>query len=277
MHNIKKYISSHSLASALLLVFLLSSCMFDIAGEDCLNENDREGNIIVPVTFTIGSRSMNAVNAPDGFSTDGINEIGSDNELINSYFVIFVHAAGSNNGKIAAIIRRDPLLTSAVQWEEIETRIPEGNYDIYAFANISQSAVEAEAGQTFQTGAMMPDLSNVTWEFLPTRASNTLVPMSNKINVSFTSHANPGFAIEVVRMVGKVKFYFRNLTPTPLTVVDYSVTPLSNRGFLFAKSGDVPTIPSTANQTVAFNAALTPAEALDVPVNNSTFTTDNVF
>lgn len=251
--------------------------MFDIATEDCLSENDKEGNILVPVSFTIGSRSMNTVNAPDGFSTDGIDEIGTGNELINSYFVVFVHADGSHNGNIASIITRDPLNTTPVQWEEIETKIPEGSYDIYAFANVSRSAVETAAGQQFLTGASMPDISNVAWEFLPTRASSTMVPMSNKVSKSFTSHVNPGFAIEVVRMIGKVKFYFRNLTPNPLTVVDYSVTPLSNKGYLISKGGDTPSIPTDADQAVTFNAGLTSAEGLDVPVNSTSYVTKNVF
>lgn len=277
MSKIFKYISNHIWQPSLLLVFLLSSCMFDIANEDCLNDNDEEGNILVPVSFTIGSRSMNTVNAPDGFNTDGINEIGTDNELINSYFVVFVHDDGSHNGYIASIVTRDPLNTTPVQWEEITTKIPEGHYVIYAFANITKAAVEEAIGQQLLTGASMPDISNVAWEFLPTRGSSTLVPMSNKVSKTFTSHANPGFAIEVVRMVGKVQFFFRNLTPNPLTVTDYSVTPLSNKGYLISKGGDTPQIPAAANQAITFNAALTASESLEVPVSSTTFTTNNVF
>lgn len=277
MSKIFKYISNRIWGPSLLLVFLLTSCMFDVASEDCLKDNDTEGNIIVPVNFSIGSRSMSTDNAPDGFVTDDINEIGTDNELINTYFVVFVHTDGSNNGHIASIITRDPSRTNAVQWEEIETKIPEGSYDIYAFANISQQTVEELIGQQLLTGTTMPDMSNVVWEFLPTRANNTLVPMSNKMSMTFTSHANPGFAIEVIRMIGKVKFYFRNLTPNPLTVVDYTITPLSDKGYLFGKSGDAPTIPSAANQAVTFNAALTSAEALEIPVSSTAFKTSDAF
>lgn len=258
-----------------LATLLMASCMCD--GDSYLNDYDKDGNPLVPVSLTLKSRSMNTDNAPAGFTTDDINEIGTVNELINSYFVVFVHADGSHNGYIASIVTRDPSKTTAVQWEEITTKIPEGHYDIYAFANVSKSDVETAIGSQLLTGASMPDISNVAWEFLPTRASSTLVPMSNKVSVSFTSHANPGYAIEVVRMVGKVKFYFRNLTPNPLTVVDYSVTPLSSKGYLIGKGGDAPEIPSVADQSVTFNAALADAEALDVPVNTSTYTTGNVF
>lgn len=261
-----------------MAAMLLSSCMFDVAGEACLSDNDKEGNLILPVSVTISSRSMNTVNAPEGFNTGGINEVGTDNELINSYFVIFVHAAGSNSGRIASIVNRDNSKTNAVQWETIETKIPEGQYTIYAFANVSKADVEAAAKTTFSVNSQMPDLSNVVWNFLPTRNTSTLVPMSNKMSVSFTSHSNPGFAIEVVRMIGKVQFYFRNITSNPLTVVDYKVTPLSNSGYLFGKvSTGAPVIPETANQETVFNASLTDAEALEVPVYQTIYTTSQPF
>lgn len=276
MNRIKEYISSNLLILALLLI--PTSCQFDVASDQCLNDNDEEGNILVPVSFKITSRSLNTVNAPEGFDVSNINETGTDNELINTYFVVFVHTDGSHNGHIANVVKRNPSRTDAVQWEQLETKIPEGHYDVYAFANIPQADIEAIAGKSFVVGAEMPDLSDAVWQFATTRNASTLVPMSNKMSVSFTSHTNPGFAIEVVRMVGKVQFYFRNLTPNPLSVVDYKFTPLNSKGYLFGKTSDSkPLIPSSASQKEDFTAALSTTDALDVPVNTTSYATSQPF
>lgn len=257
-----------------IAMIIMAACTKD--SED--GNANSESAELVPITFSIGTRAVDAGNAPAGFSLEDIDSLGSDNELINSYFVIFVHAAGSNNGRIASIISRDASRTQPVQWEQIETVIPEGNYTVYAFANVSQEEVQTAAKSTFYVNAKMPDLSNVAWTFAPTRDGNTLVPMSNVMSVNFSSHANPGFAIEVVRIIGKVQFFFRNLTASSLTVTDYKVTPLCDKGYLFRKGvSPIPQIPASSNQNVAFAAGMTEAEALSLPNGSENYVTSSAF
>lgn len=270
-HQNKKRMKFIKAIYTLIVLMLVTSCVSDFEGD---NTTDQSNGIPMPITLKITTRSMNTTEAPEGFYTDDINEIGTDNELINSYFVVFVHDAGSQKGRIASIISRDPSHHDAVQFEEIETKIPEGYYVIYAFANISKTAVETAIGTTLTEGITMPDISNTVWPFNTTRNADTLVPMSNKQTVNFTSHANPSFAIEVVRMVGKVQFYFRNQTSYPLTIVDYNIQPLSNACYLLGRTDSgKPIIPGSANKNVSFTGSLTDSEALMVQDDEEYHTT----
>ena len=142
----------------------------------------------------------------------------NEKELINDWWVLFVN----NTGEIVKYIDRASTtkLSTAVEREEFELEIATGDYTAYSFANITKTQVETAINtslggtHSLTAGQTMPDLTNVTFDVSSFNGANvpptTNIPMTGKQNVRFASGGMQFIELEVVRMVAKMEFEFRN-------------------------------------------------------------------
>lgn len=207
---------------------------------------------------------------PTGVMADQVNVLGEDNELIRSWLVVFVHAAGSNIGRIAAVAQRNPDLHTAVQSESINVTIPAGTYDIYSFANMSLSEVESAYAQSLGVGAAFDAtrMRAAIIQYLPNRSHTTALPMSGYQRESFVSAQSARFAIEVERIPAKMQLFFTNRTTDDLEILDYRFLPSLRHSRLIGsqerRSGTNYPLNVPSSDTLSFRAALTDTEQLTI-------------
>lgn len=136
-----------------------------------------------------------------------------NNELIHSWWVVFVNAAGN----VQKIVDRPSALSSYVEEEKVDFDIPVGTYTLYAFANINKADLTAKTGLTFTEGATCPTGID-TKTFALTNGYTGEIPMTGKQSVKVTGRANETFSIEVIRMLAKMEFQFKNESGKQITV-----------------------------------------------------------
>lgn len=145
----------------------------------------------------------------------------SDNELINSWWMVFV----DNQGIVQLILERPSDKTNAVAKENVELSIPSGKYTIYAFANIDKA--DFQKTLDISKGEAMPDLSEKTWTTVGQIGDN--VPMTGKLeNVTIDNSSNIQVEIEVVRLWAKLRFQFTTDTDKEIKVSKITMTSARN-------------------------------------------------
>lgn len=174
-----------------------------------------------------------------------------DKELINDWWVVFV----TQNNTIEKIVSRDSYKNTAIKREGFQVELAGGEYTVYTFANISRETVEGliprdksleEGGYLIEEGKSMPDLSKVKFDVNNTSiegiANGTLVsklgnviPMSGKVVKTFSAGPQ-NMDFEVVRMVAKMDFIFKNMCARPVTIKSLRLSPINE--------GVIPLIPN---------------------------------
>ena len=202
-----------------------------------------------------------------------------DKEIINNWWVVFVKKdATTNGGKIEKIVVRDENKTTAVEQEGFRVDLAGGTYDVYTFANISKSTVEGLLTgeiKTIKEGQQMPDLSDVKFDINDTSiggiANGTLVskngkaiPSSSKIERGFDP-GSQSVDFEVIRMVAKFDFVFKNMSDKDITLRTLKLLPV--------QEGEVLLIP---DETVADKEKETDPEILN-GTNDKVYTKDLTF
>lgn len=158
-----------------------------------------------------------------------------ESEKINSWIVIFYRHTDEANltGIIEEIIRST---TSASPAEEFyfSPRIPDGTYDIAAFANIDESTLSGidNLNLSLTEGASV-NLStlrelSISLPNHPGTPGTYLVPMSGyRQNVKIADNSEAGTdyngtpnVIEVIRLYAKIEIQLKNTTDLPLTIDD---------------------------------------------------------
>ena len=220
------------------MLFIFAACTSD--------ETDQvaEG-AMMHVSMTIGTRAATGV--PETTTID--------DELIHSWWVVFVN----NAGNVQKIVDRPVGLTTYVEEEKVELDIPVGTYTLYAFANISKSDLNTKTGLTFTEGAACPaDIDSKT--FALTNGYTGEIPMTGKQSVAVTGRANQTFSIEVVRMLAKMEMQYSNKSTKALSINSLSIkqvqkTPVSllpnytwlDDGWPFANLSTATTYPRSYN------------------------------
>jgi hypothetical protein len=213
----KKYQLHIVYAFATVLALLMSAC-----SDDNIDTNSAGGGM-VHVRASIDSRGQ-AGTRSTYVDADG------DNELITSWWIAVVN---SSTKKVERIITREDYKTYAVEREAFEFEIAAGTYDVYSFANISKADVEALSGVgSITEGGNMPDMSGVTYNIsslIPNgTADKTIpIPMTGKKTVAFTSSGIQSEEFEVIRMVGKLEFTYRNAGSKKITLKYLKMFPLN--------------------------------------------------
>lgn len=185
-----------------MVIALLFACTSE-------EENNNTEGKMTTVSMTIASRAT-GVPEPAAF----------DVEKIHTWWVAFV----DHNNIVRAVIERPGDRTGYVEEETVELDIPTGTYTLYAFANLSRSAV-ASSGYTFTIGYAYPSgIESATWTLSTPWTSATDIPMTGKQSVTVTGRANEVFSVEVVRMLAKMEFQFRNESVSEITVNKLTMT-----------------------------------------------------
>lgn len=160
----------------------------------------------------------------------------SERELIKSWWVAFV----DKNGKVAEIASNT--LVDPVSMDEINTILPAGSYTAYAFANISQDSFEGKTKLKFTKGETAPSRSDIDKATInlyngtiEQASGQDKIPMTGVLEIMAKGGINEPYAIEVVRLLGKVEFAFANATDTPIKV--------KSIGFGLLHEGPVPLMP----------------------------------
>lgn len=151
----------------------------------------------------------------------------NNQELINDWWVLFVN---SSNEIVKYIDRASTTkLTTPVEREEFDLEIATGDYIAYSFANISKADVETTTG-SLTVGGTMPDLSAVTFNvasIIPNgtdvSATSPKIPMTGKQSVRFASGGMQFIELEVIRMVAKMEFQYKNKSLKDLSINRLSI------------------------------------------------------
>lgn len=236
-------------------------------------------NIIAPLitalTITLGACSDNNDPLPepdtagativitsraDNSSTDN-SSTPSDNELINSWWMVFVDV----DNFVKLIIDRPSDKTAPVAKENVELSIPSGKYTIYAFANINKADFQKTLDIVIKEDRKMPDLSGKTWTTVGQIGDN--VPMTGKLeNVTIDNSSNTQVAVEVVRLWAKLRFQFTTDTDKEIKVSKITITSARNETGVtllpdYRSLGHAPVLPENTSYSTF---ELTPTDGLTV-------------
>ncbi len=201
-----------------------------------------------------------------------------DKELINDWWVVFVNP----NNIIEKIVSRDSYKNTAIKREGFQVELAGGQYTVYTFANISKSTVEGLLTGTVKTiteNGTMPDLSDVKFDVNDTSiggiANGTLVsklgnviPMSGKVVKTFSAGPQ-NMDFEVVRMVAKMDFIFKNMCASPVTIKSLRLSPINE--------GVIPLIPNTTVDTQYSEKDPTILEKVDTTTLKFDFTNTTLY
>ena len=184
-----------------------------------------------------------------------------DNEIINNWWVVFV----TQNNTIEKIVTRDENKTTAVEQEGFRVDLAGGTYNVYTFANISKKTVEGLLTgeiKTITEGQQMPDLSGVKININDITkggiANGTLVSKngnaipSSSVLTKYFAAGPQNIDFEVIRMVAKFDFVFKNMSGKDITLRTLKLLPV--------QEGEVLLIP---DETVAYMEKETDPEILD--------------
>lgn len=148
-------------------------------------------------------------------------------ELINSWWVAFV----DNNNTVAKIASHS--LANPGSMDIINTILPTGTYTAYAFANITRDQIKEKTGLDFSEGETAPSADDIAKANISLQngtiaeaSGQSNLPMTGMLRINATGHITEPFAIEVVRLLGKVEFAFATYTDEPVTVTGIDFGPL---------------------------------------------------
>ena len=190
-----------------LIIYIIATFFFAACTSDDVEREKAEGEM-THVGMTLTTR---ATGTPE---TTTVNE-----ELIGSWWVVFVNSAGN----VQKIVQR-PTLGTYVEEEKVELDIPVGTYTLYSFANITPSDLNTKTGLTFTEGAAAPSATVIKAKtFALTNGWTGDIPMTGTQEVEVTGRANQTFSIEVVRMLAKMEFQYKNISSKDLTINSLSI------------------------------------------------------
>ena len=216
--NIRRYIYPY--AAALLTGMVAVSCASESAEAP-------DNGLPAPVGISITA-------APLGVSTRGFadeeltEEPASSSELINNWIVFF-----TQGGEVISF--EEGGSTTGVWNDRVQTELPRGRYTVLAFANMDNVKLK----DLFKEGEALPK----DWQNLMNDEKNgdniPLIPMSGYREINVTQTVNETFSIEVVRMLAKVQFAFKNESQTPVSIEKIEFQPVYNGDiYLFPEEGN---------------------------------------
>lgn len=202
----------------------------------------------------------------------------SNNEMINSWWVVFV----DKTGKVAEIANSENSLSPCME-DNVECLLPAGTYTAYAFANMTQEQLykltggENEDGIKFSKDAAVPkDILNKACSGIingfhgnSTIFTDDNIPMSGyKENITVENTIQERFSIEVIRMLGKLEFSFTNKSKKTVSVKSIKFGDLH--------TGKIPLMPDYSNLKPS-GASVAPKLLSDVTTQDYTHTVTELF
>ena len=196
--------------------YILLSLAATVLFGACSNDDEVDANgygKTTKVKVSLATRATGTPEAPE-----------NPQELINDWWVLFVN----NSNKIVKYIDRASTTkaTSAVEREEFDMEIATGDYTAYSFANITKDQVETVTG-SLAVGNTMPDLTSVKFDVSSFNGANvpstTNIPMTGMQTVRFASGGMQMIELEVVRMLAKMEFQYKNQSAVGLFINSLSI------------------------------------------------------
>ena len=179
--------------------------LIGMAATSCVSDDTES-----PVSTGEATVGITITAAPLGSSTRGFEdsekgeEPAQSNELINNWMVVVVQG-----NKIVDIIDKTVGNTQGVWNDQIQRQLAPGTYTFIAFANVDTSNLNYRIGDPLANDwkdriAKQDDLKAIS-------DGRSNIPMSGYLeNVTVKTTINEEFSIEVVRMLCKVQFAFKN-------------------------------------------------------------------
>ena len=216
--NIRRYIYPY--AAALLTGMVAVSCASESAEAP-------DNGLPAPVGISITA-------APQGVSTRAFlpgeltEDPASSSELINNWIVFFTQGG-------VVISFEEGGSTTGVWNDRVQTELPRGRYTVLAFANMDNEKLK----DLFKEGKRLPE----DWQNLMNDEKNEdnrpLIPMSGYREINVTQTVNETFSIEVVRMLAKVQFAFKNESQTRVSIEKIEFQPVYDGDiYLFPEEGN---------------------------------------
>ena len=217
--NIRRYIYPY--AAALLTGMVAVSCASESAEAP-------DNGLPAPVGISITA-------APQGVSTRAFlpgeltEDPASSSELINNWIVFFTQGN-------QVISFEEGGSTTGVWNDRVQTELPRGRYTVLAFANMDNAKLK----DLFKEGQPLPeDWKNIITSQSSYNQEQPLIPMSGYREINVTQTVNETFSIEVVRMLAKVQFAFKNESQTPVSIEKIEFQPVYDGDiYLFPEEGN---------------------------------------
>lgn len=225
-HNVRK-----TAAYILEVLAIIASALLigGCNGNDANSQEVFEEGIPVEVNFSLSSRSNSfEASRGDGTPADPVD----DNEKINDWFIVFV----DKNNKVSKILSRKDAVVSTPNYNPMEQEtfrciLPSGTYSIYAFANMTETELQAATGISFTEGSTITpsEIDGKEWTTeLNCWDISKPIPMTGFLkNVVVRNTMEETFSIEVVRMVAKVEFKFSNPSDKAVSIHSVSFDPVT--------------------------------------------------
>lgn len=293
-----KYLSK---LATLVLALTFAACSQEAVEEPV---PEAEGNVHITLSAPFRAPETRAPQSA-GYTA----EVDKTRELIESYYVVFTQDKSGTETIVKVVEKADAKVgDNGKESERLDIELRSGTYKVYAFANIPFSYLNgtdkaaSKPGYNLTVDKAMPDLSNATFLipdgvmksgktfkdkcFVPCEDVE-MVPMTsiNGQTINVTERTSQTFGIEVVRMLAKVQFDFRNPTSTDLkinrikmsdlTVNNSTVTPkrdgatmLMNYNDLYTghNSGTNSFLNAPINRPAGFNTAQLNADYTSSPL-----------
>lgn len=228
------YMKKYTLLSALALALGFTACSHYDVDEEF---PQAQGNVHITLSAPFNQIESRGPQSAEYTKADVLE----DKELIETYYVVFTN---KETGKIVHVEKKS-IGTTGVESTQIDLDLRPGEYKVYAFANIPFSYLDGtdaspdskKPGYNLTVDKTMPtDLTTASY-LIPDEVMKSgksfmgkcfvpvedveMVPMTGKAEgqaITVTERANQTFGIEVVRMLGKVQFDFRNPTNADLKI-----------------------------------------------------------
>ena len=216
--NIRRYIYPY--AAALLTGMVAVSCASESAEAP-------DNGLPAPVGISITAAPLGV--STRGFAPEELTEDpASSSELINNWIVFFTQGG-------VVISFEEGGSTTGVWNDRVQTELPRGRYTVLAFANMDNEKLK----DLFKEGEALPE----DWQNLMNDEKNgdnrPLIPMSGYREINVTQTVNETFSIQVVRMLAKVQFAFKNESQTPVSIEKIEFQPVYNGDiYLFPEEGN---------------------------------------
>ena len=199
-----------------LFFYLVSVLSFE-AFTACDSEEREPDRALSSAIVSIHTRSIST-------RADLSESPAQENELINGWWIAFV----DKNDKVAALFKSKDGLTACSE-DEVEGLLPTGNYTAYAFANVTPEELKRRTGLEFMEDSQSPkldDIRGIKWTNLENGFSGN-IPMCGWKEINVRGTVEEKFAIEVVRMLGKVEFSFANRSSKDISLKEITFGPLN--------------------------------------------------
>lgn len=227
----------------------------DVPGKE---ETSKWVDVEVNLSTRAFNGSLTRANENIDPSNQTIDIYGTNNEKINDWFMIFVHADGGDDkkGKIATVVKRsqygvisDAQKDKPVDREKFNLSLQDGKYHVYTFGNIDYNDFRLALAKHVNSNATehyvlektsdsdpkptMPDIKDFAWDKFQnqTISSTAKIPLCS-VDSDIEVRINASMEIELERIIGKLQFYFANKTKSEIRISNFKFMPVRNKTYM---------------------------------------------